>query len=68
MPSSQVSRDIKLTKVELRRIFRLTMPSMVFSGLAIALILADAGLAAFLGLIRNSGKYKEYFQYFIFAY
>jgi len=52
----KVSRDVKLTKAELRRIFRLTMPSMVFSGLAIALILADAGLAAFLGLIRNSGQ------------
>jgi len=53
---TKVSRDIKLTKVELRRIFRLTLPSMVFSGMAIALILADAGLAAFLGLIRDIGS------------
>ena len=35
------------------------MPSMVFSGLAIALIIADAGLAAFLGLIRDIGKYEK---------
>jgi len=53
---TKVARDIKLTKAELRRIFRLTMPSMVFSGLAIILIIADAGLAAFLGLIRDIGS------------
>ena len=51
----QVSKDIKLSKKELKKVFKLLIPSLFFITLSAFIILADYSLASFLDILQDKG-------------
>ena len=53
----QVTTSYKLTKSEMKGILVKLIPTLIFSTVSIALMVADAALYSFMNIIKENGKY-----------
>ena len=62
----QVTTSYKLTKTEMKDILLVSIPSLVFSTVSMALMIADAALYGFMDIIKENGQYAFSFPGILF--